>query len=505
MKKSIVPCFLISLACSAVSFAAEKNIIFFITDDQSPTLGCYGNPIAKTPAIDALAEDGTLFQNAFATTASCSASRSVVMSGLHNHANGQYGHQHSFHKFSSYFNVIGLSLPRNLSEAGYRTGHIGKYHVSPEEVFRFETYLKGNPRNAVQMAEQTKEFITAESDQPFFLYFATSDPHRGGGKDKNSKRTLKPDLFGNKPDGKSHDGVDEVFYSPSDVPIPHFLSDTPETREELAHYYQSVSRIDQGLAHLVKILKESNLYEKTMIVFTSDHGMAFAGGKTTVYEGGLKVPFVVRNPYENKRGIKHKSLISHIDITPSLLDFAGALDHKKNRPTLWVEKQNEKKIKSGVPKDNLGNIHKLARYHGKSWLSILGDPAKNHWNEIFASHTFHEIQMYYPMRVIRDDQYKLIWNIAHPLPYPFASDLWAASSFQAQYQKSMSAPYGQKTVRDYIHRPEFEFYKIDQDPHESNNLANSSKHTAILNTYKEKLKSAQSKFHDPWIMKWNYE
>ena len=506
MKKNATLSFFLLLPLLTGVFAAEKNIIFLITDDQSPTLGCYGNPIAKTPAIDALAEDGTLFQNAFATTASCSASRSVVMSGLHNHANGQYGHQHSFHKFSSYFNVIGLSLPRNLSEAGYRTGHIGKYHVSPEEVFRFETYLKGNPRNAVQMAEQTKEFITAESDQPFFLYFATSDPHRGGGKDKNSKRTLKPDLFGNKPDGKSHDGVEEVFYSPNDVPIPHFLSDTPETREELAHYYQSVSRIDQGLAQLVKILKESNLYEKTMIVFTSDHGMAFAGGKTTVYEGGLKVPFVVRNPYEKKRGIKHSALISHIDITPSLLDFAGTLDLQKNRPKNWQDpKKSFPPTQTRSPKDNRGVTGKLSSFHGKSWLSILGDPTKKHWDEIFASHTFHEIQMYYPMRVIRDDQYKLIWNIAHPLPYPFASDLWAASSFQAQYQKSMSAPYGQKTVRDYIHRPEFEFYKIDQDPHESNNLASSSKHTAILNTYKEKLKSAQSKFHDPWIMKWNYE
>jgi N-sulfoglucosamine sulfohydrolase len=86
--------------------AADKNIILFITDDQSATLGCYGDPIAQTPAIDSLATDGTLFSNAFATTASCSASRSVVMSGLHNHANGQYGHQHSFHKFSSYFNII---------------------------------------------------------------------------------------------------------------------------------------------------------------------------------------------------------------------------------------------------------------------------------------------------------------------------------------------------------------------------------------------------------------
>ena len=189
------------------SFGAEKNIIFFITDDESPTLGCYGDRIAKTPAIDALAKDGTVFQNAFATTASCSASRSVVMSGLHNHANGQYGHQHSFHKFSSYFNVIGLSLPRNLTKAGYRTGHIGKYHVSPEEVFRFETYLKGNPRNAVQMAEATKEFITEKNDQPFFIYFATSDPHRGGGRDMTSKNKHKPELFGNKQNRKLLEGI----------------------------------------------------------------------------------------------------------------------------------------------------------------------------------------------------------------------------------------------------------------------------------------------------------
>jgi N-sulfoglucosamine sulfohydrolase len=243
-----------------------------------------------------------------------------------------------------------------------------------------------------------------------------------------------------------------------------------------------------------------------MIIFTSDHGMAFAGGKTTVYEGGLKVPFIVRNPYENKRGVKHSALISHIDITPSLLDFAGSLDIEKNRPKNW---KDPKKLfphpEPRTPKDNRGIMSKLSAYHGKSWLSILGKPTQKHWDEIFASHTFHEIQMYYPMRVIRDEQYKLIWNIAHPLPYPFASDLWIASSFQAQYQKSLSAPYGQKTVREYIHRPEFEFFKIDQDPHEARNLAESSKHSEKLELYKEKLKIAQSKFHDPWIMKWEYE
>ena len=486
--------------------AAEKNIIFFITDDESPTLGCYGDPIAKTPAIDAIAEDGTVFLNAFATTASCSASRSVVMSGLHNHANGQYGHQHAFHKFSSYYDVIGLSLPRNLTKAGYRTGHIGKYHVAPEEVFRFETYLKGNPRNAVQMAEQAREFISAKSDQPFFLYFATSDPHRGGGTDRNSKLKLKPDMFGNKQDRKSHDGVNEVFYDPKKVPIPSFLPDTPETREELAHYYQSVSRIDQGVARLAEILKENGLYDKTLIVFTSDHGMAFAGGKTTVYEGGLRVPFVVRNPYEKKRGIRQEAMISHIDITPTLLDFAGSLDTQKNRPSGWEDPKKSFPIpKSKAPKDNRGITGKLSSYHGKSWLGILGQKNATHWESIFASHTFHEIQMYYPMRVYRDRKYKLIWNIAHPLPYPFASDLWAASSFQAQYQKSLSAPYGKKTVRQYIHRPEFEFFKISEDPDEANNLAGNPKFATQLEEYKEKLKSAQKQFHDPWVMKWSYE
>ncbi len=168
------------LSFHAFGFSADRNIIFFITDDQSPTLGCYGDSVAQTPAIDSLAKDGTLFLNAYATTASCSASRSVVMSGLHNHANGQYGHQHAFHKFSSYFNVIGLSLPRALAKAGYRTGHIGKFHVSPEEVFQFQTYMKGKQRNAVDMANKSEDFITEKGDQPFFLYFAPSDPHRGG-------------------------------------------------------------------------------------------------------------------------------------------------------------------------------------------------------------------------------------------------------------------------------------------------------------------------------------
>lgn len=489
----------------ATGFAAEKNVIFIIADDESPTLGCYGDTIAKTPAIDAIAADGTLFRNAFATTASCSASRSVVMSGLHNHLNGQYGHAHSFHKFSSFHNVISYSLPRVMAEEGYRTGHIGKYHVAPEEVFHYETYMKANSRNPVEMANTAKEFITADSEKPFLLYFGTSDPHRGGGKDQTAESELKPDLFGNKPNKQSHEGVEEVFYKLDEVVIPHFLSDTQETREELVQYYQSISRVDQGIAELVKILKEADLYDKTMIIFTADHGMAFAGGKTTVYEGGLRVPFVVRNPYEENRGIEHEAMISHVDITPSILDFAGGLDHKTNQPKKMVDAKKYWKEKEYANKENLGPRGGIKQYHGKSWLPILGTPDAEHWNEIFASHTFHEIQMYYPMRVIRDKEYKLIWNIAHGLPYPFASDLWAASSFQAQFQKSLDAPYGQKSVGEYINRPKFEFFKIGDDPVEANNLANDPAYAEKLDEYQKKLKAMQKKMNDPWITKWEYE
>ncbi|MCA9030948.1 MAG: sulfatase [Planctomycetaceae bacterium] len=497
---------LLCLMLCGVAHSAERNIIFFVTDDESPTLGCYGDSVAASPNIDAIAADGTVFMRAFATTASCSASRSVIMSGLHNHMNGQYGHQHSYHKFGSFPDVASFALPRVLTGAGYRTGHIGKYHVAPKTVYQFETYLKGNGRNAVAMADNCREFITNQDDErPFFLYFGTADPHRGGGDDETSGLEFKPNLFGNRPKRGSYEEVEEVFFDPAKVHVPEFLPNTPECREELAQYYQSCARIDQGVGRLMKILKEAGLYDKTLFVFTSDHGMAFPGGKTTVYEPGLRVPFVVRNPYEPKRGVVSTAMISHIDITPSLLDFAGGLDREKNRPAKWIDPDQFWKGNDFAAKENRGPRKGMDRYHGKSWVDILGKPDAEHWDTIFASHTFHEIQMYYPMRVVRDREYKLIWNIAHGLPYPFASDLWAASSWQAQFRQSLDAPYGQKTVGEYIHRPAFELFKIDEDPNESRNLASDPAHAEILAKYQEKLKAIQKEFDDPWIQKWEYE
>ncbi|MEM6691718.1 MAG: sulfatase [Planctomycetota bacterium] len=491
----------------SISDAAERNIIFIITDDESPTLGCYGDQVARTPAIDAVAADGMVFRSAFATTASCSASRSVVMSGLHNHRNGQFGHEHHYHKFASFHDVAKLSLPRVLAKSGYRTARIGKYHVAPEVVYHYEEVIPGNGRNAVQMAEAVEGFIAREDDQPFFLYFATSDPHRSGNVDKSSPLELKPNLFGNKANRQSFPGVSEEFFDPGEVVVPPFLPDTPETRSELAQYYQSCSRIDDGVAKLVELLKKHGLYDKTLIAFTSDHGMAFSGGKTTVYEGGLRVPMVVRDPYapSEARGVECNALISHVDITPSLLDFAGGLDARSNSPSDPIDLKELWETSEQKPNLNHNGNRPFTAYHGKSWFPLLSDPSLDHQKEIFASHTFHEIQMYYPMRVIRDAKYKLIWNIAYPLPYPFASDLWAASSWQAQWKKGQDAEYGNMTVGRYVQRPKFELYDIDSDPNETTNLADSPGHAGVLTEYQAKLKAMQKRLDDPWIMKWDYE
>ena len=112
--------FLSSLAIAGEEQERKRiNVILVVTDDQGRDAGCYGNPVIKTPNLDALAADGTLYSHAFATTASCSASRSVILTGIYNHANAQYGHQHSYHHFRTYDKV--KSLPVLLGAAGYRT------------------------------------------------------------------------------------------------------------------------------------------------------------------------------------------------------------------------------------------------------------------------------------------------------------------------------------------------------------------------------------------------
>jgi N-sulfoglucosamine sulfohydrolase len=447
----------------------QPNIVLIVTDDHSLDLGCYGNSKIRTPNLDALAAEGTRFQYAFATTASCSASRSVLLTGMYNHANGHYGHEHAYHHFSAFEKL--KSLPTHLSAAGYQTVRIGKLHVAPEAVFHFDTTLQANQRNTVQMAEQVDGYLAKRAtDKPFFLYFCPVDPHRAD--QFRDDLPNKPDSFGNVAEG--YPGVREENYDPKLVNVPNFLPDNEVTRTELAMYYQSISRVDQGIGRLVQSLKARGVWDNTIVIFTADHGMAFPGAKTTVYDPGLRIPLIVRDSRISARNLVNTVMVSMVDIAPTILKMAG------------VEK---------LPNN----------FQGRSFAGIVDRESAEGWDKIYASHTFHEVTMYYPMKVVRDREYKLIWNIAHPLPFPFASDLWAAPTWQHVFKQGSQARYGQRTVDQYINRPAFELYDLESDPDEAINLALDPNHTDLLHKLKNELRDFQKRTNDPWILKWDYE
>lgn len=478
---SLIGLTIISLICS-ITYAAENkqdskpNILMIISDDHGrEAIGAYGNKAVRTPHIDSLAKTGVKFTQAFGTTASCAASRSVVLTGLHNHTNGQYGHEHDYHHFSS-FDYI-KSLPVRLEAAGYRTARIGKYHVAPKKVYHFQqvftasefSSLAPGERNTIGMAKAVKPFIEDDDSRPFFLYVATNDPHRD-----HSFNSLGDNSFGNKADTESL-GMNRLDFSPESVLVPPYLPDNIETRRELAEYYQSVSRVDDTVGLLLKQLKDSGKLDNTLVVYLSDNGTAMPGAKTTVYDPGIHLPLLMHLPRsENiKKGKVVDALVSWVDITPTLLDFAG--------------------IKIN-PED----------FHGRSFRTLINGKNYEHADAVYASHTFHEITMYYPMRVVRTKRYKLIWNIAHGLEYPFASDLFKSSTWQSVIRHKQPL-FGLRKVSDYLKRPEFELYDIQSDPNEVVNLADAPDYQAIKKELIEKLKYFQTKTKDPWVSKWNYE
>ncbi len=465
----------------------SPNLLLIVSDDHgTDDAGCYGNTLIHTPNLDYLASEGILFTNAFCTSASCSASRSVILTGLYNHANGQYGHQHSYHHFRTFDFV--RSLPVLLSEAGYRTARVGKYHVGPERVYLFDEVFNASSRDPVAMSQACEPFIAEYSAKPFFLYFCTSDPHRGGG--KATELDHRPDRFGNKPRGE--EGSGEQVFDPDEVMVPYYLPDIPETRAELAQYYQSVSRVDHGLGVLFELLKENGKWDNTVIIYISDNGIAFPGAKTNLYEPGMNLPCIVRDPAIQKKGQVNEVLVNWADITPTLLDYAGALPDdntipgfdKAAFPESWVQWSN--------------------RFHGRSFKNILDEEDPEGRDVTYASHTFHEITMYYPMRVVRGRDYKLIWNIAHGLPYPHASDLFESATWQGVLERDLKY-YAGRTVVAYTHRPEFELYDLKEDPGETVNLAGDPDYSRVLETMKQKLRTFQERTSDPWIIKWEHE
>ncbi len=436
---------------AAIHTQQRRNILLLIADDLGLHTGAYGDHAARTPNLDRLATEGVRFTNAFCTTASCSPCRSVILSGLHNHANGQYGLAHAAHN-QGYREFV-RPLPQVLKDTGFRTGLIGKLHVNPASAFPWDYQPPVNTRNVLEMAGKARDFFRAAAGRPWYLHVGFGDPHRA------------QQGFAN----RDYPGVTRLRFEASKVPVPSFLPDKPETRAELAEYYESANRMDQGAGFILEALREAGQVENTLVLFVSDNGIAFPNAKTNVYDSGTHLPMIVRSPAQRTRGLVNHAMASFTDIFPTLVDWAGV------RPPDYP-------------------------LHGRSLLPVLEESDPSGWDRVYFSHTFHEITMLYPMRGVRTRRYKYIRNLFPELEYPHASDLWASATWQAVLRQGAEAKLGQRPVSAYLRRPAEELYEFAVDPDEVRNLADRGEFRQALLSLRAEVQEWRTRTNDPWLI-----
>ncbi|MBI1321863.1 sulfatase-like hydrolase/transferase [bacterium] len=452
------------LCVTAHGARPDKNVVLIVADDLGLQLGAYGDKSGATPRLDKFAESAVRFTQARCTTSSCSASRSVILTGKQNHANGQFGHQHMPANFHSFEKI--QSLPALLKKDGYRVARAGKLHVQPDSVYPFDTVygqkLPGGGHNTVALADSVRPLLEEKSKQPFFLYFCPIDPHRAA------------KGFGNQP----MPGVEAKTFDPDKIALPAFLPDTPAARAEWADYLQAVNRLDQGVGRLLDMIDETGHRDDTLVIFTSDNGPPFHAAKCSHYEPGVLMPMLIRQPERDYQPGDCSALMTHADILPTILSFTG----------------------SPAPDPAKGY-----RLDGRSLFEWVKNPANPDFVQaVFLSHTFHEIQMYYPMRTVTDGRFKLIHNLAWPLEVPSASDLFESATWQDVLTRKLER-YGPRSTEAIRHRPEWELYDLQADPDEARNLADDQKHARTLADFKARLKKFQTETADPWLSKWRYE
>ena len=441
-----------SFLFSSLPLLAQRrpmNVLFITADDLGLYLGCYGEKRIATPHLDKFAASGVRFQTAYVAQASCSPSRSAMFTGLMPHANGQYGLANG--GFKLHEELRGQTIPNLLKRAGYRTGIIGKLHVEPEDSFLWDYRQMPNETRRVRtVAPQAETFI--RKDSPFFLMVNFGDPHAFA-KGEPREWYFPPDV----------DGIPERPLAPSAATLFDWQRvDNPSQRERTANYLNAVARFDTGVGLLLAALERTGKADDTLVIIIGDHGAPFERGKTTVYESGLRVPFLVRWPGVSKAHVSAK-MVSTVDILPTILDATGAA----------------------------GSTHKL---HGASLRGVLGDP-KAKWREFLAAEFhFHGAGIFYPRRAIRDDRYKLIHNLrAGKVKPPRGID-----GDNAAAKSATDAPAeARQAFLTYADPPEYELYDLQTDPVEFRNLAGKPEHKAAEARLKRELWAWRIETEDP--------
>ena len=420
------------------SIAAEKpNILLLLSDDHSyPYLSCYGDPNVKTPSIDRLASEGMKFHRFFTAAPQCVPSRAALMTGRSPVAARMT-------RFSAPLPRDEVTLPELLrDQGGYFVGVCGRnFHLDGSNrsgqamltVFERNNlktfkdrvdHLRTGPDKDV--SNQVSEFLDAKpADKPFFMWANFSDPHHVW----NAPDTFRPD--------------------PSALKLPLHWPDLPGMRNQLADYCAEINRLDGAVGEVISLLEKRGLLKKTLVVFAGDNGAALPHGKGSLYDPGSNVPFLVRWPEVVKPGGESRALVSGEDLAPTLLAASG------------LEK---------FPKMSGVSILALLRgeaYHPRKFIFVERGPHGSAPVTSKISSSGYDLS-----RAVRSDRYKFIYNCTPWIPYSPVDSAGGAAWKEIQAgNETGNLLAGVKTTYFSSPRPVYEFYDLDKDPSELENLS----------------------------------
>jgi N-sulfoglucosamine sulfohydrolase len=328
-----------------VPSGARPNIVYLHSHDTGRYIQPYGHQV-PTPNIQRLADQGMLFRDAFCAAPSCSGSRASLLTGQWAHSNGMTGLAHRGWKLNDY----GHHLVHTLRTAGYWSALIGEQHISDKpEVLGYDHVVEIDTHHVESVAPASVTLLRDDPPQPFFLSVGFFETHR--------------EYF-------NPTSIRDTLYS---LP-PANLPDTPETRRDMAAYKASARSLDQGVGAVMNALDEHELADDTLVILTTDHGLAFPHAKATLTDRGIGVLLIMRGPGGFHGGRVSEALVSQIDLFPTICELIGA-----ERPD-WLQ--------------------------GRSLLPLMRREAESVNDAIFAELTYHAA--YEPQRAIRTRRWKYI-------------------------------------------------------------------------------------------------
>ena len=321
------------------------NILYIHSHDTGRHIAPYGHAV-PTPSMTRLADEGVLFTNAFCSGPTCSPSRAALVSGQCAHSSGMIGLAHRGFSMRDYRE----HLASFLRTAGYESTLVGVQHEADKaERIGYDRIVPVETSGARNVAPAAAGFLRSAPKQPFFLSVGFFETHR---------------VF---PEPGPGDDPRRCLPAPT-------VPNTPETRRDMAAFKTSARQLDAGVGEVLAALEAAGLAGNTLVISTTDHGIAFPGMKCNLTDHGIGVLLVMRGPGGFAGGRVLDGLVSHIDVFPTICELAGI-----ERPA-WVQ--------------------------GRSVLPMVRGEAAEVNEEIFAEVSYHAA--YEPMRAVRTRRWKYI-------------------------------------------------------------------------------------------------